>query len=161
MSTATTPAPVAARQSAAATRRRLAIVGVIIVAALGFLVYKGLTSAIVFFKTASEALANRAALGNSTFQLEGTVVHGSVHHLGGASVAFELRQGGATIHVVNSGEPPQLFRPGLPVVVVGHFVGTSDSFASDQIMVKHSQQYIAAHPSRVRAAGAKKPPVQP
>ncbi len=161
MSTATTPAPVAARQSAAATRRRLAIVGVIIVAALGFLVYKGLTSAIVFFKTASEALANRAALGNSTFQLEGTVVHGSVHHLGGASVAFELRQGGATIHVVNSGEPPQLFRPGLPVVVVGHFVGTSDSFASDQIMVKHSQQYIAAHPSRVRAAGAKKSPVQP
>ncbi len=161
MSTATTPAPVAARQSAAATRRRLAIVGVIIVAALGFLVYKGLTSAIVFFKTASEALANRAALGNSTFQLEGTVVHGSVHHLGGASVAFELRQGGATIHVVNSGEPPQLFRPGLPVVVVGHFVGTSDSFASDQIMVKHSQQYIAAHPSRVRAAGAKKSPARP
>jgi cytochrome c-type biogenesis protein CcmE len=43
-----------------------------------------------------------------------------------------------------------MFRPGLPVVVVGHFVGNSDGFASDQIMVKHSQQYIAAHPGRVK-----------
>jgi cytochrome c-type biogenesis protein CcmE len=162
MSTATAAGPAskagtaAARQAAATTRRRLAVVGVVIVAALGFLVYKGLTSAIVFFKTASEAVANRAQLGNSTFQLEGTVVRGTVHHLGGSRVAFEIRQGGASIHIVNTGEPPQLFRPGLPVVVVGHFVGSGDNFASDQIMVKHSQQYIAAHPNRVRSTGAKK-----
>lgn len=126
--------------------------GLVIVAALGFLVYKGISSALVFFKTASEAVAQRAQLGNSNFQLEGTVVHGSVHRLGTTEVSFAISQGGTTIHVDNTGDPPQLFRPGLPVVVVGHFVGTSDNFASDQIMVKHSQQYIAAHPNRVKAA---------
>lgn len=151
--TAVASPEVAVARATAMKKRRLVLVGLVIVAALGFLIYKGLTSAIVFFKTANQALAERATLGNSTFQLEGTVVHHSVHHLGGARVAFEVRQGGATIHVVNNGDPPQLFRPGLPVVVVGHFVGSSNAFSSDQIMVKHSQQYIAAHPNRVKATG--------
>lgn len=133
--------------------RRLAVVGVVIAAALGFLVYKGLTSAVVFFKTASQAVAHRAQLGHSDFQLEGTVVRGTVHRSGTSTVSFEIRQGGATIHVDNRGDPPQMFRPGLPVVVVGHFVGSGDRFSSDQIMVKHSQQYIAEHPGRVKAAG--------
>ncbi|MHB8434311.1 MAG: cytochrome c maturation protein CcmE [Acidimicrobiales bacterium] len=135
---------------AASSRRRLAVAGFLIIVALGFLVYKGLTSAIVFFKTASQAVAQRAQLGNANFQLEGTVVHGSVHRVGSSQVRFEIRQGGATIAVENSGTPPQMFKPGLPVVLVGHFVGNSDRFSSDQIMVKHSQQYIAAHPGRVQ-----------
>lgn len=132
--------------------RRLAAVGLVLVLALGFLVYKGLTSAVTFFRTASEAVAQRAELGDQTFQLEGTVLDGSVHRVGGTQVAFKIRQGGATISVVNTGDPPQMFKPGLPVVVVGHFVGTSDNFSSDEIMVKHSQAYIAEHPNRVRAS---------
>lgn len=142
------------RPAPGTTRRRLAVAGVVIVCALGFLVYKGLTSAIVFFKTASEAVTDRAQLGNSDFQLEGTVVAGTVKRVGTSEVQFDIRQGGATLEVDNTGTPPQLFRPGLPVVVVGHFVGASNVFASDQIMVKHSQQYIAAHPRRVRASAS-------
>ncbi len=138
------------RPTRARATRRLKLAGLVIVAAIGFLLYKGLTSAIVFFKTANEAIAQRAQLGNSTFQLEGTVLHGTVHRRGSNQVLFEIRQGGVTIDVDNTGDPPQLFRPGLPVVVVGHFVGKSDRFASDQIMVKHSQEYIAEHPNRVK-----------
>ena len=55
-----------------------------IVAAIGFLVFKGITSAIVFFKTANEAIAQRATLGNSTFQLEGMVMPGTVRTSGTA-----------------------------------------------------------------------------
>jgi cytochrome c-type biogenesis protein CcmE len=130
--------------------RRLAVVGVVILAAIGFLLYKGLTSAIVFFKTANEAVAQRASLGNATFQIEGVVVPGSVHHRQGA-VNFDIESSGVRVAVENSGEPPQLFQANIPVVLVGHFVGTSDDFSSDEIMVKHSNVYIAAHPSRVRA----------
>ncbi len=130
----------------------MAVVGVLVVAALGFLVFKGLTSAIVFFKTANEAVSERASLGNSDFQLEGMVVRGSVLHRGGDVYWFTVESDGVRVRVDNTGDPPQLFRPGLPVVVVGHFVGTTDLFASDQIMVKHSQSYIAAHPGRVKAA---------
>ncbi|MGH9292441.1 MAG: cytochrome c maturation protein CcmE [Acidimicrobiales bacterium] len=142
----------AARAGRSVPRRRLLLAGGVIVAVIGFLVFKGLTSAIVFFKTANEAVAQRAQIGNSDFQLEGTVMRHSVHRVGGDVYRFAIESKGVTVDVTNTGYPPQMFRPGLPVVLVGHFVGVSDAFASDQIMVKHSQKYIAAHPNRVKAA---------
>jgi len=129
------------------------VVGVVIVAAIGFLVFKGLTSAVVFFKTANEAVAQRAALGNRTFQLEGMVLPGTVRTMknpSGTTVAFIVESTGVKVAVTNIGSPPQLFQPGIPVIVVGHFVGTTNRFASDEILVKHSNSYIAAHPNRVK-----------
>jgi cytochrome c-type biogenesis protein CcmE len=126
----------------------------VIVAAIGFLVFKGITSAVVFFKTANEAVAQRATLGNSTFQLEGTVVPGTVRTIASrnaTTVAFVIESSGVKVVVNNTGSPPQLFQSGIPVIVVGHFVGATDDFASDQILVKHSNSYIAAHPNRVKA----------
>ncbi len=134
-----------------ATRRRLYVIGVVILAAIGFLLFKGLTSAIVFFKTANQAVAQRAQLGNSEFQMEGTVVAGTVHHVGTDVYNFSVESSGVRVAVTNTGDPPQMFRPGLPVVVVGHFVGSSNLFSSSEIMVKHSAAYIAAHPDRVKA----------
>jgi len=130
------------------------VVGLVIVAAIGFLVFKGITSAIVFFKTANEAIAQRATLGNSTFQLEGTVVPGTVRavrHGSDVTVSFAIESNGVKVDVSNTGSPPQLFQPGIPVVLVGHFVGATNRYASDQILVKHSNSYIEAHPNRVKA----------
>lgn len=132
--------------------RRLSVIGVVILAAIGFLLFKGLTSAIVFFKTANQAVAQRAQLGNSEFQMEGTVVAGTVRRIDGDVYDFTVESSGVRVAVTNTGDPPQMFRPGLPVVVVGHFVGTSNLFSSSQIMVKHSAAYIAAHPNRVKAS---------
>jgi cytochrome c-type biogenesis protein CcmE len=143
-------APRRRRQPSRAQRRRMWVVGVVIAGAIGFLVYKGLTSAIVFFKTANEAVAQRAQLGNSDFQMEGTVVAGSVRHVSSDVYRFAVESAGVTVNVENTGNPPQMFKPGLPVVVVGHFLGSGDLFASNQIMVKHSQAYIAAHPGRLK-----------
>jgi len=140
-------------------RRRLGVVGVVIVAAVGFLVFKGLTSAVVFFKTANEAVAKRTSLGDSTFQLEGMVLPGTVRTMknrSGTMVAFVVESSGVKVAVTNSGSPPQLFQPGIPVIVVGHFVGATNQFASDEILVKHSNSYIAAHPSRVKALNGSK-----
>ena len=133
------------------TRRRLAIVGVVLAAAIGFLLFKTLSSAIVYFKTAQEAVANRASLGDSTFQMEGVVVPHSIHRETDGVLRFVISSGTARVPVENKGSPPQLFQPDIAVVLVGHFVGSSDLFSSDQILVKHSNAYIAAHPSRVRS----------
>ena len=153
-----TPAPPRRRpQTSRSKRRRMWVVGAVILGAIGFLVFKGLTSAIVFFKTANEAVAQRAQLGNTDFQMEGTVVDGSVRHLGGDLYRFAVESTGVTVDVQNSGDPPQMFKPGLPVVVVGHFVGSSNLFSSSEIMVKHSAAYIAAHPNRVKPASGSSP----
>lgn len=153
------PAALAARAARARrTKRRLWAVAVVLAVALGFLLYKALTSAIVYFKTVNEAVAARGQLGSSTFQLEGVVVPGSVHHDGPDALDFAISsgsRGGTRVAVHNTGAPPQLFQPNVPVVLVGHFVGAGYTFASNQILVKHSNQYIAAHPARVKGPTGK------
>lgn len=136
------------------TRRRLVVVGIVILAAIGFLLYKGLTSAFVYFKTANQALESRAALGDSTFQIEGTVVPCTIKHVGPAHYRFAIASGKAKVQVDDQGNPPQLFQANVAVVLVGHFVAQSDLFASSQILIKHSNQYVAAHPNRVKPGTA-------
>jgi cytochrome c-type biogenesis protein CcmE len=131
---------------------RLGVVGVVLAIALGFLIYKAITSAVVYFKTAEQAVAARTSLGNSTFQIEGLVVKGSIHKDSQGSVmSFRISSGPVVVSVTNNAPQPALFQQNIPVVLVGHFVGSSTTFASQQILVKHSNAYIAAHPSRVRA----------
>ncbi|MGH9101652.1 MAG: cytochrome c maturation protein CcmE, partial [Acidimicrobiales bacterium] len=130
-------------------RRRLWLAGAVIVAALGYLAFEGLSSSVVYFKTVNEAVADRAQLGGTDFRLEGTVVRGSVRPTSGG-VDFALTAGGRTLDVQSANSPPQLFAGGIPVVVVGHFAGGTDRFFSDTIMVKHSSSYVAAHPDRVK-----------
>ena len=148
---AATPPPRRPVSSARArrTRRRLAACGLVLAAAVGFLLYKGLTSAFVYFKTASQAVAARATLGNSTFQIEGTVVPCTIYKTGVTSLRFSIASGSTRVAVRDSGTPPSLFQPDVAVVLGGHFVGSSDLFASNQIFVKHSNRYVAAHPGRL------------
>ena len=53
----------------------------------------------------------------------GHVVPGTIHATA-AGTDFAICQGANVVHVANTGSPPQLFQPSIPVVVVGHF--TSD-----------------------------------
>ncbi|HVB06929.1 MAG TPA: cytochrome c maturation protein CcmE [Acidimicrobiales bacterium] len=145
------PPPPAAPRGRSALRRRLIVVFVVLLGAMGFLLYKTLTSAVVYFKTADQAIAARASLGSSTFDIEGVVVKGSLVTTDDALRAFTISSGRARVRVENAADPPQLFTPNVPVVLVGHFEAHSDVFDSVQILVKHSNSYIAAHPGRVRA----------
>lgn len=128
--------------------RRLWVAGAVVLAAIGFLLAKGLGSSLQYFKTADEAVADRAQLASQTFNIEGVVVPGTVHQTP-SGVDFTISSKGVTVPVVNHGSPPQLFQPNIPVVLVGHFQG--QTYVSDQIMVKHSATYVAAHPGRVTA----------
>ena len=128
------------------SRRRLVVAAVVVVAALGFLLYRGLGNATVYFRTADEAVAQRESLGDRRLRIEGTVVGGSVVESGG-NVAFRIENKAVQVPVVHHGDPPELFKPGIPVVLEGRFDG--DHFASDRILVKHSETYVAEHPDRV------------
>jgi cytochrome c-type biogenesis protein CcmE len=127
-------------------RRRLIIAGLVVLAALGFLVVRGLGNATLYFRTADEAVAQKQQLGNKRFRIEGNVVAGTVKGVSGTT-AFNIESKGVVVPVDHTGDPPELFKPGIPVVLEGHFAG--DTFASDRIMVKHSEDYVAKHPSRV------------
>jgi cytochrome c-type biogenesis protein CcmE len=136
-------------------RRRwlpLAVIAVVLVA-LGVLVYKGLSDATLYFRTADEAVAQRDDLGTRRFRLEGTVV-GEPQQTGDR-VSFAVAYNGASVDVRHVGDPPELFRPGIPVVLEGHWADGEAVFDSDRILVKHDEKYESQdeYDERMREAG--------
>ena len=129
------------------SRRRLWLAGAVVVAALGFLVIQGLGNATVYFRTADEAVAQRESLGDRRFRIQGDVVAGSISQVGN-DVTFTLAKNGVEVPVRHQGDPPELFQPGIPVVLEGRFHG--QAFASDRILVKHSETYTADYPEPVQ-----------
>jgi cytochrome c-type biogenesis protein CcmE len=131
--------------------KRLWLVFAVLLAAFVFLLVEGLGSSLNFFDTVDQAFAHRATLGTRTFNLEGDVVAGSIHPTA-AGTDFTISEGRNTVAVANTGSPPQLFQVGIAVVVVGHFTSSrSRAFVSHQILVKHSENYCAANPNRVKS----------
>ena len=144
--TTTAPAPRVRPAAPTATKWRVAAVAVVILGAIGFLVFKGLGDATVYFKTADEAVAQRSSLGDHRFRVEGAVVTDSVRQAGD-EVRFEIISAGVVVPVVHHGDPPELFKAGIPVVLEGRWEG--DVYRSDRIMVKHTSEYREQNPDRV------------
>jgi cytochrome c-type biogenesis protein CcmE len=141
----------------ATTKVRIIVVLLIIAGAIAFLIVKGLGDATVYFKTADEAVAQKAQLGDRRFRVEGAVVTDSVQQIGDG-VRFEIISAGSVVPVVHRGDPPELFKPGIPVVLEGHWDG--DVYASDRIMVKHTSEYREQNPDRVDEYVGKGKPAQ-
>jgi cytochrome c-type biogenesis protein CcmE len=93
---------------------------------------------VVFFKTVSVAVADRAHDGTRTMRIGGAVVPGSIHrNADGAD--FKLTEGGVTVLVAHHGTEPTLFKNCAPVVADGQWRG--DTFVSGQILIKHGSTY--------------------
>ena len=133
----------------AAGARLYWIAAAVVLADLGFLVFRGLGNATLYFRTADEAVAQRQSLGTRRFRIEGTVV--AAARRDGDDVTFTITSNGTAVDVLHHGDPPELFKPGIPVVLEGRFDRdrAAPRFLSDRIMVKHSENYIARHPERV------------
>jgi cytochrome c-type biogenesis protein CcmE len=138
------------------TRIRLLVVFAVLIGAVVFLLVEGLGSSLDYFDTVDQALAHKATVGTMTIRLEGTVVPGSIRPTSTGTDFVMSGDGGKTVAVHNTGSPPELFQTNIPVVVDGHFASsTSTLFVSNQIEVKHSATYIAAHPTRVKGKNGK------
>ena len=120
--------------------------GLVVAAALAFVLMRGLGNATLFFYNVDEAVARRTELGDDRFRLQGTVDAASVARAEDGAT-FTLGHAGATAAVRHRGDLPQLFQPGIPVVLEGRWDG--DHFASDRMMIKHSSEYKAENPERV------------
>jgi cytochrome c-type biogenesis protein CcmE len=118
---------------------------------LGVVVYQGLTSASLYFYNADEAVAQRDELGDRRFRLQGTVLGGSVERTGDG-VEFAVAYDGVRVDVHHDGDPPELFEPGIPVVLEGSWAADGRHFASDRILVKHSEQYEEDNGERLEEA---------
>jgi cytochrome c-type biogenesis protein CcmE len=115
---------------------------------LGVVVYQGLTSASLYFYNADEAVEQRADLGDRRFRLQGSVVGGSVEETADG-ISFDVVYNSVPVSVRHQGDPPELFEPGIPVVLEGRWSATDDVYESDVIRVKHSEEYEADNEDRL------------
>ena len=113
---------------------------------------KGLTNATVFFYNVDQAVAKRHELGDDAVPHPGQrdPRHRSTDQ--GDAMAFDLKyHGGRGLHVVHTGDVPDLFKPCHPRRARGPLRGQGRT-ASDQMLLRHRPDYDEKHKSRDRQA---------
>ena len=121
------------------------LVAAVLVATFGWLLYGGLNKNVVFFLTPQELISKGADGYDVPVRLGGLVVLATVQwdektlHL-----QFKVTDDTGTVLVHEVGAPPQMFQPGMGVVVEGKF-GRDNVFQATNLMVKHSNEY---HPPK-------------
>ena len=144
--------PVAPPPSKNSSRRRS--IGVLVVLALAILALlsQGLLHNLNYFDTVDQAFASRAKIGTTTIRLEGVVKPHTITRTAKGASFWITGSGTREVYVISRGTPPQLFQSDIPVVVEGHFTTAhSTTFDGTQILVKHTANYIAKYPKRVKA----------
>jgi cytochrome c-type biogenesis protein CcmE len=122
-------------------RAKFFVGGAVIAAALGYMIWAGVTQSTVYFVTPSELRAD--PITGKPYRLGGLVAPGSLRwDPATLSLAFTLSDGKDTIPVRHQGTPPDLFGEGRGAVVEGRW--TSDGyFKASVILAKHSEEYKA------------------
>ena len=143
------PRPV--RSSSNKRRLLAALLAAAVVVAVALLVFNLLGDAALFFYNADEAVERREELGSQRFTVQGTPLAEPVQTFRDdtAVLAFPIGFNGTVMDVLHEGDPPDLFQPGVPVVLEGAWrrgSGISSSgdgwhFASDRMLVKHDNDY--------------------
>ena len=127
------------------SKRIVLIAGaVIILSGFAYLIYGGIGSNIVYFVTTGELVAKGDDAFGQQVRLGGMVVPGSVKWNAEAlDLRFVMTDGKGTQTTVHSRKaPPQMFKEGQGVVVEGK-LDRSGVFESDNLMVKHNNEYKA------------------
>jgi cytochrome c-type biogenesis protein CcmE len=127
-------------------RLRNAALLTVVLAALGFVAFRGLGNATLFFYNVDEAVERRLDIGDDRFRLQGAVADGFLTR-DGSTAAFTVSYNGVSAEVHHRGEIPKMFAAGIPVVLEGRW--RDGVFASDRMLVKHSEVYVAQNPERV------------
>ena len=121
--------------------RRFIIGALIIVAALGYIIYGGMREAVVYFVTPAELKATEAAANEKFLRMGGMVVNGSLQKdVKNLTYRCELTDGTASFPVFFRGVPPDLFTEGKGAVVEGR-IGADGIFQATTIMAKHAEEY--------------------
>lgn len=115
--------------------------GVVVAACTGYLVYSATQGSAEYYQTITEA---RAAHATGDVRVLGTVEPGVERLDGGQEVRFVASDGSATMPVEYRGAVPDIFRPGIQVVVEGRTGGDG---------VFHARTLLAKCPSRFTAQG--------
>jgi cytochrome c-type biogenesis protein CcmE len=124
-------------------RGKFVVGGFVILGAIAYLIWSGVSQSVVYFVTPSELLA--APVASKTYRLGGLVLPGSLKwEPKSLDLSFTLSDGKANVSVKHKGAPPDLFAEGRGAVVEGAWT-REGYFKASLILAKHSEEYKAPH----------------
>ena len=117
--------------------------GSVILVALAYMIYAGVTQSAVYFVTPSELRA--APVTGKAYRVGGMVEKNSLKwDARTLDLSFVLTDGRGSIPVRHHGTAPDLFGEGRGAVVEGTWTAAGH-FKASQILAKHSEEYKAPH----------------
>ena len=129
-------------------RVRVVILLVLITGSLAWVGSQALSGSLVYYVTPTE-LVQQHPSATERLRLGGQVVPGSLHDVANG-VDFVVTDGTTRMTVVHTGSTPALFKTGSGVVLEGTY-GTDGVFHSDNMLVKHGEEYRPPAPGHTPA----------
>lgn len=127
---------------------RVIVAALVVVAAIGYLVYNGFQSTTVYYLTVAELKAKSADVGS--VRVAGIVAENSVQRTDSDStIHFTISDSGASMPVVYKGLVPDIFGPGIQVVVEGHYNNATGVFEASTLLAKCPSKFTAAVPTPI------------
>lgn len=120
---------------------KLAIGAVIVVSAIGYLMFSGSTGNTAFFMTVPELQAQTRDMSGAALRIAGKVTEDPIHwDVQKLSLGFTMGEGEARIPVRFKGVKPDLFQAGAAVIVEGH-IGPDGVLKADNLMTSCPSKY--------------------
>jgi len=120
--------------------------GLAILGAVIYLIYANTQANAAFYLTVSE-LKSCTTCAAQSIRVAGVVQAGSVvNNEQNQQISFVIAESGQSLPVVYSGIVPDIFGPGITVVVEGHYTGTGP-FQAQTLLTKCPSKFQAATPS--------------
>jgi cytochrome c-type biogenesis protein CcmE len=120
------------------------LAGIAVLGAVIYLVYANTQSNAAYYMTVSE-LRQCTTCATQSVRVAGVVQAGSIVR-NDALIKFTVVDGQQTMPVVYSGVVPDIFRPGIQVVVEGHYTGQG-LFQAQTLLAKCPSKFQAATPT--------------
>jgi cytochrome c-type biogenesis protein CcmE len=143
-----TPRRLPASPSGRLRSGRVIVAALVVLAVIAYLVYTGFQSTSVYYLTVSELKARGASQPfTAQVRVAGVVQENSVQRsTSDATLRFTMADDGGSLPVVYKGMVPDIFGPGIQVVVEGRY--TSDGvFQASTLLAKCPSKFTAAVPT--------------
>lgn len=132
-------------------RRRLpwslALAGVVILVAVGYLIFANTQANASYDMTVSQLHQCSSSCTSQSVRVEGTVQRGSIQRSDATQrLSFVISDGHQSLSVVYTGVVPDIFNAGIQVVVEGHY-SSQGPFQASTLLTKCPSKFTAATPT--------------
>lgn len=122
-------------------QRKFIFAGVVIVLAIGYLIFSALQSTTMYYLTVGELKAKGEVIYDEPVRLGGKVLDGTIDFNRDTRVLrFTVTDGKENLPVVYSGVVPDAFKPDADVILEGKFSGSA--FEAKTLLAKCPSKYV-------------------